>query len=103
MNPNTDGSRLVKVYFRTPAKYAKIVQLASHISTDELYLFVSINYSLPIHNVHLFYQGKVLPPSSVVTLAENAIIHIVSLEELKKDLISVTVKFVNQERADCRF
>lgn len=75
-----DGSdEIVKIYFRTPSKHAKVLHLPMRVSTDELYLFAAQNYNIPIENIHLFYQGIVLPTSTSVILSNNSIIHIVKL------------------------
>jgi hypothetical protein len=102
-NTNIDGIKTIKAYFRTSSKYAKIAHLLNHISTDELYLYASQNYNLLIENIHLYYQGKVLPTSSMTTLEENAIIHIVRLDELKKEMINITVKMIAGNRSVKRF
>ena len=91
---NIDGSN-VKVYIRSSSKFAKIAYFPIEVSTDELYLFVSRSHSLPIDGVHLFLHGNLLPPSETASLQMGSIIHMVRLDELRRENIAVLVKKIH--------
>lgn len=50
---------------------------------------------MPIDGVHLFLHGNILSPSETVSLQMGAIIHVVRLDELRRENISVFVKKIH--------
>jgi hypothetical protein len=91
MASRIDGAS-VKAYFRSSSKFAKIAYFPTQVASEELYLYASRAYSLPVDGLHLYLQGALLTSSQSITLQANAIVHVVRLDELRREHIAVLVK-----------
>ncbi len=64
----------------------------------ELYRQSSINYNVPVEDIHLYYAGNPINPEDEVPLENNSIIHIVNLPRLKIATLTLIIKRIPSDQ-----